>query len=57
MRVRQALLGAIDRDALVADVLGGDGVAAGTPRPADVVGVRRQRRPAVPFDTKAAAKP
>ena len=55
VRVRQALLGAIDRDALVAHALGGDGVAAGSLVPPSSWAYDAGVAP-VPFDTKAAAK-
>ncbi len=40
-KVRAAMLAAIDRDALVSDVLGGNATRADAPRAADVLGVRR----------------
>ena len=55
VRVRQALLGVIDRNALVADALGGDGVAAGALVPPSSWAYDAGVAP-VPYDTKAAAR-
>ncbi len=55
VRVRQALLGAIDRNALVAGALGGDGVAADSLVPPSSWAYDAGVTP-VAFDTKAAAK-
>ena len=55
VRVRQGLLGAIDRDALVAKALGGDGIAADSLVPPSSWAYDADVKP-VPFDTKAAAK-
>ena len=55
-RVRRALLAAVDRDALVADALGGDGIAADTLVPPSSWAFDAAAAAPVPFDTKAAAK-
>jgi peptide/nickel transport system substrate-binding protein len=55
VRVRQALLGVIDRDTLVADALGGDGVAAASLVPPSSWAYDSGVAP-VPFDTKTAAR-
>lgn len=55
-RVRRALLGAVDRDALVADALGGDGIAADTLVPPSSWAFDAAAAAPVTFDTKAAAK-
>jgi ABC-type transport system substrate-binding protein len=55
-RVRRALLGAVDRDALVADALGGDGIAADTLVPPTSWAFDAAAAAPVKFDTKAAGK-
>ncbi len=55
-RVRRALLGAINRDTLVADALGDDGIAADTLVPPSSWAFDAAAATPVPFDTKAAAK-
>ena len=55
-RVRRALLAAIDRDALVADALGGDAIAADTLVPPSSWAFDAAAAAPVPYDPKAAAK-
>ena len=55
-RVRGRCSPAIDRDALVADALGGDGIAADTLVPPSSWAFDAAAAAPVPFDTKAAAK-
>ena len=56
VRVRRALLGAIDRDSLVTDVLGGDAVRADTLVPPASWAFDAESAAPVAYDTKAAAK-
>ncbi len=56
VRVRQALLGAIDRDALIADAMGGDGRPADSLVPAAWPLYDPSAVKPVKFDVKAAAK-
>ncbi len=56
VRVRRALLQAVDRDTLVADVLGGAGTAALSPYPPSTAGLPALTTPLPRFDVGAATK-
>jgi peptide/nickel transport system substrate-binding protein len=56
VRVRQALLGAVDRDALISQVLGGDGQAADTLVPPDSWAYDAGSVTPVPFNRRQAGK-